>query len=80
MKKEVMEHPGGLEFLRQHEEEIDGSTVEEGMGKLYEYIDQSHDCTKCPNLGGRINHLKGVEPNLVLERGNIGISYTKCRL
>lgn len=80
MKKEVLEHPGVLKFLKQHKEEIDGPTVEKGMGKLYEYIDQSHDCNKCPNLGGCINHLKGFEPNLVLERGNIGISYTKCRL
>ncbi len=80
MKKEVLEHPGVVEFLRVNDEEIDEKTVEKGMGKLYEYIDQSHDCNKCADLGNCINHLKGFEPNLVLERGNVGIAYTKCRL
>lgn len=30
MKKEVLEHPGVLKFLKEHEEEIDGATVEKG--------------------------------------------------
>ncbi|WP_394119691.1 primosomal protein DnaI [Planococcus donghaensis] len=80
MRKEVLEHPGVQKFLEDHAEEIDTATIDKGLGKLYEYIDQSHDCNKCPSLGACINHLKGFEPNLVLERGNIGISYTKCRL
>jgi len=80
MRKEVLEHPGVQEFLEKHSAEIDKSIVDRSMGKLYEYIDQSHDCNKCPSLGECINHLKGFEPNLVLERGSIGIDYTKCRL
>lgn len=80
MRKEVLEHPGVQKFLEDHAEEIDTPTVDRGLGKLYEYIDQSHDCNKCPSLDTCVNHLKGFEPNLVLERGTIGISYTKCRL
>lgn len=80
MRKEVLEHPGVQRFLEVHSSEIDKSTVDRGLHKLYEYIDQSHDCNKCPSLGGCINHLKGFEPNLVLERGTIGISYTPCRM
>lgn len=80
MRQEVLEHPGVQHFLDEHAAEIDKSIVDKGMVKLYEYIDQSHDCNKCPNLGACINHLKGFEPNLVLERSNIGISYTPCRL
>ena len=80
MRQEVLEHPGVQHFLDEHSTEIDKSIVDKGMGKLYEYIDQSHDCNKCPSLEGCINHLKGFEPNLVLERSNIGISYTVCRL
>src|SRR5690606_36493839 len=55
------------------------SMVDRGMHKLYEYIDQSHDCNKCPSLEGCINHLKGFEPNIVLARNTIGISYTACK-
>ncbi|MDQ0430516.1 primosomal protein DnaI [Planomicrobium stackebrandtii] len=80
MRKEVLEHPGVQKFLGNHADEINAPTIDRGLGKLYEYIDQSHDCNKCPSFGACINHLKGFEPNLVLERGTIGISYTKCRL
>ncbi|ANU11376.1 primosomal protein DnaI [Planococcus antarcticus DSM 14505] len=80
MRKEVLAHAGVQKFLEDHAEEIDAATIDRGLGKLYEYIDQSHDCNKCPSLDVCINHLKGFEPNLVLERGTVGISYTKCRL
>ncbi|MDN7245955.1 primosomal protein DnaI [Planococcus shenhongbingii] len=80
MRKEVLEHPGVQKFLEDHSADIDKSIVDKGLGKLYEYINQSHDCNKCPSLGNCINTLKGFEPNLVLERGNIGIAYTPCRL
>lgn len=79
MRKEVLENPGVQKFLEYHVEEIDKSIVDRGMHKLYEYIDQSHDCNKCPSLEGCINHLKGFEPNLVLERNTIGIAYTACK-
>ncbi|RNF40869.1 primosomal protein DnaI [Planococcus salinus] len=79
-RKEVLEHPGVQSFLEEHADEINKEIVDKGMVKLYEFIEQSHDCNKCPNLGGCINYLKGFEPNLVLQRGSIGIEYTKCRL
>ena len=79
MRKEVLENPGVQKFLEDHAEEIDKSVVDRGMHKLYEYIDQSHDCNKCPSLEGCINHLKGFEPNLVLERNTIGIAYSACK-
>lgn len=79
MRKEVLEHPGVQKFLEEHADEIDKGIVDRGMVKLYEYIEQSHDCNKCSGLNGCINYLKGFEPNLVLERGTIGIAYTKCR-
>ena len=80
MRKEVLEHPGVQKFLEEHSDEINKDIVDRGLMKLYEYIEQSHDCNKCPSLGECVNHLKGFEPNLVLLRGNIGIEYTKCRL
>ncbi|MTD29601.1 primosomal protein DnaI [Planomicrobium sp. YIM 101495] len=80
MRKEVLEQPGVQEFIDAHANEINTEIVDRGLVKLYEYTDQSHDCNKCPDLGDCINHLKGFEPNLVLERGTIGIAYTKCRL
>lgn len=79
MRKEVLENPGVQKFLEEHASEVDKSVVDRGMHKLYEYIDQSHDCNKCPSLEGCINHLKGFEPNLVLERNTIGIDYTACK-
>ncbi|HSJ37515.1 MAG TPA: primosomal protein DnaI [Planococcus sp. (in: firmicutes)] len=79
MRKEVLENPGVQKFLEDHAAEIDKSVVDRGMHKLYEYIDQSHDCNKCPSLEGCINHLKGFEPKLVLERNTIGIAYSACK-
>lgn len=79
MRKEVLENPGVQKFLESNAAEVDKNIVDRGMHKLYEYIDQSHDCNKCPSLDGCINHLKGFEPNLVLERNTIGIAYTPCK-
>lgn len=79
MRREVLEHKGVQQFLEAHADEVNKEMVDKGMGKLYEYVDQSHDCDRCPNLGNCINHLKGFEPKLVLARGNVAIEYKKCR-
>src|SRR5690606_30318140 len=79
MRKEVLENPGVQKFLEENAADVDKSIVDRGMHKLYEYIDQSHDCNQGHTLDGCINHFKGFEPNLVLERNTIGISYTACK-
>ncbi|SIT84828.1 primosomal protein DnaI [Edaphobacillus lindanitolerans] len=79
IRNEVLENPGVQAFLEEHSGEVSKGMVERGMGKLYEYVNQSHDCSGCPNLEGCINVVKGYEPKLAIERGTIGVDYVMCR-
>ncbi|AQQ52830.1 primosomal protein DnaI [Planococcus lenghuensis] len=78
-RNEVLRHAGVQAFLETHADQVDKQTVDRGLSKLLEYVEQSHGCDKCKDLGHCINVLKGHEPNLTLVNGNISLTYTKCR-
>ncbi|MET3575966.1 primosomal protein DnaI [Bhargavaea ullalensis] len=79
IRSEILDHPGVQAFLEEHSGEVSKGMVDRGMGKLYEYVTQSHDCSGCPDLEGCINVVKGYEPKLIIERGSIGVDYVMCR-
>lgn len=64
-------------FLREHPE-IDSETVDRSMAKLFEFANQSVGCGACPNLGGCINVMKGYQPVLFLNHGQIDVRYERC--
>lgn len=79
LRNEVMGNPGVQQFLTDHADDVNKDVVDRSLTKLYDYVSASHDCGKCPDLGGCVNVLKGFEPKLVLTRGLIDVEYTKCR-
>jgi len=78
MRSEILENPGVQQFLTEHANEIDKQTVDRGLGKLYEYTSQSHQCDGCPGLDQCVNMMKGFEPKLVLTRGMVDVEYVRC--
>lgn len=79
MRTEILDHPGVQTFLEEHADEVDKGMVDRGMGKLYEYTTQSHDCNQCDSLESCANMMKGYEPKLVIDRGSIGVDYVMCK-
>lgn len=79
MKREVLENRDIQEFLQENEAEVSPAVLESSMSKLYEYIEQTHDCKGCPNVAGCVNLIKGFEPRLVMGRGRIELDYLRCR-
>ncbi|WP_342525127.1 primosomal protein DnaI [Chryseomicrobium sp. FSL W7-1435] len=79
MKKEVVENRDVQDFLQAHSSEVSPAVLETSMSKLYEYIEQTHDCDRCPNVAGCVNLIKGFEPKLVMGRGRIELDYLRCR-
>lgn len=78
MRVEIMEDEGVRRFLADNASEIDQSTVDQSLVKLYEYITASHSCDKCENLAMCTNIMNGFEPKLVIKRGLIEVDYMKC--
>lgn len=79
MKKEVLENRVIQEFLQENEAVVTPVVLDSSMSKLYEYIEQTHDCKGCPNVEGCVNLIKGFEPRLVMGRGRIELDYLRCR-
>ncbi len=79
MKSEILEDQGVQAFLSKHNEVVNKDMVDRGLGKLYEYTTQSHDCETCENVGSCHNIMKGYVPNLTIIRGSIDLDYVRCR-
>lgn len=79
MKQEVLEDPGVQKFLEENAADISKQIVDRSLSKLYEYKSQSRDCVSCPSLEQCVNHLKGYEPKLVLDRNLIDSEYVRCK-
>lgn len=75
-KREVLADQTVQSFLKEHE--IGEKETARAMGKLFEYVSQSHDCQKCPSLGDCINVMKGFEPELVMRHRVMELDYKRC--
>lgn len=79
MKNEILSNQEVQLFLEAHSEEVTPAVLEASLIKLYEFIDQTHDCKGCPNVAGCQNLMNGYEPKLVMGRGRIEVDYVRCR-
>ncbi|AYC29818.1 primosomal protein DnaI [Paenisporosarcina cavernae] len=79
MKEEILEDLRVQSFLSQNSDVITKDVVDRGLGKLYEFTSQHHDCTACESVSTCKNVVKGHLPQLQLERGSIDLTYIKCR-
>lgn len=77
IKTEVLTDPEISKFLSSHpeltEKEIDRSLIQ-----LFEYKDQSKQCSQCNSLASCKNIVKGYSPLLDVINGEIHLSYEKC--
>ncbi len=60
------------------DEKVTQSMVDRGIGKLFEYTTQQHDCSKCESVATCKNPIHGLVPQLIVERENIDIQYVPC--
>ncbi|MCC3356471.1 primosomal protein DnaI [Bacillus sp. REN16] len=78
IKHEVLNHPDVRAFINVHQDEITNDTINRNLGKLYEYINQSKECSKCESLNTCKNMLQGYHPHLELKGNSIDLSYERC--
>lgn len=79
MKNDILQHLDIKAFLLEHQGEINQEMIDKSMAKLFEYTSQSKDCSKCPDVQGCVNIIKGYQPKLVLTRNSIDIQYEPCQ-
>ena len=79
MKSEILENDGVQAFLAKNGDIVNKAVVDRGLGKLYEYTTQNHDCETCENVANCENMMKGYVPQLTMIRGLIELDYARCR-
>ena len=79
MKSEILENDGVQAFLAENGDIVNKAIVDRGLGKLYEYTTQNHDCETCENVANCENIMKGYVPQLTMIRGLIDLDYARCR-
>ena len=79
MKSEILENDGVQAFLAANGDIVNKAIVDRGLGKLYEYTTQNHDCETCENVANCENIMKGYVPQLTMIRGLIDLDYSRCR-
>lgn len=76
LHQQVLSNPEIQAFIKK--EKITKSMIDRGIGKLYEYTTQQHDCSLCESVATCKNPINGLIPQLVLERDNINLQYVPC--
>lgn len=66
-------------FQNQKENTLNREVIERGLGKLYEFKNQQHDCSNCVSVSQCVNTIEGFVPNLFMNRGLIDLEYTPCQ-
>lgn len=78
LKKEVLNNPDVQAFITKHTNEIEEGMINRSLMKLYEFINQSKRCEKCPSLSECKNILEGYHPLLIIQGRIIDLKYEKC--
>ena len=79
MKAEILNDPHVRAFLAEQRGNLTHDAVEKGLMTLYEYSQQSDNCTACQSLEGCKNLIKGYVPRLTVRGNTIHIQYAPCR-
>lgn len=79
MQKEILEYEGVQKFLAENDGIANREMVERGLGKLYEYVNQQHDCSHCESVVTCKNAINGFVPKLTIIRGQIDVEYVPCQ-
>ncbi|WP_150284790.1 primosomal protein DnaI [Rummeliibacillus sp. TYF-LIM-RU47] len=79
MQKEILENQNVQKFLAENDQVANREMVERGLGKLYEYVNQHHDCSACESVALCKNAINGFIPKLTVIRGQIDLEYIPCQ-
>ncbi|HET7656755.1 MAG TPA: primosomal protein DnaI [Bacillales bacterium] len=79
MKNQVLRHDRVRSFLDDHPD-LSEEAIERATTKLFEFARQSDHCKDCPGLRKCPNLLKGYQPRLVVNGGQIEVHYERCPL
>ncbi|WP_397539586.1 primosomal protein DnaI [Rummeliibacillus pycnus] len=82
MQREILENRGVQKFLAENDQVANREMVERGLGKLYEYVNQQHDCSQCESVATCKNAIKAINgfvPKLTVIRGQIDVEYVPCQ-
>lgn len=79
MQREILENKGVQKFLAENDQVANREMVERGLGKLYEYVNQQHDCSQCESVAKCQNAINGFVPKLTIIRGQIDVEYVPCQ-
>ncbi|MFJ8262421.1 primosomal protein DnaI [Rummeliibacillus sp. NPDC094406] len=82
MQREILENRGVQKFLAENDQVANREMVERGLGKLYEYVNQQHDCSQCESVAtckNAIQAINGFVPKLTVIRGQIDVEYVPCQ-
>ncbi|MCL6586544.1 MAG: primosomal protein DnaI [Anoxybacillus sp.] len=78
LKQQVLSHREVQAFLREHKEKITEDVLDRSLVKLYEFMEQTTNCKRCPSLEMCQNLLKGYQPRLVWQGHAIDVQYDRC--
>lgn len=78
MRQEVRSHPKIVSFLEENKNVITDEMIDNSLGKLYEYIEQSVNCEDCPSFGECKNLVQGYHPHLIIQGKRIDVQYDRC--
>jgi primosomal protein DnaI len=78
IRNQVLNHPDIKEFIANNRDRVNQEMIEKSITKLFEYINQSKDCSQCESLDKCINIMKGYHPKLVIIRNSIDVEYERC--
>ncbi len=78
-KSVVIEDPKVKEFLEQNSPFLNRKIFDRGLLKMYEYHNQSKECSNCKSLQACVNMIPGYEAHLVLRnKESIELDYRRC--
>ncbi|GAK02951.1 helicase loader DnaI [Geomicrobium sp. JCM 19037] len=66
------------QWLQTHQDELEDGAIQQGLSQLYEYKSASIDCDRCTSLDSCTNLMRGHQPELYVENGQIQMRYLPC--
>jgi primosomal protein DnaI len=78
IRNQVLSHPDIKAFIASNRDQLNPEMIEKSITKLFEYTNQSKECSKCESLEQCVNMMKGYHPKLVIARNSIDVEYERC--
>lgn len=78
LKQTILEEPRVRSFLLANRAELTEQSIDRGLGKLQEFLEQSNTCCGASSTGACTNMMNGMIPELYVIRGTIDLRYKPC--